>query len=58
MVKEAMYQDWSKDPFGAGFHNWEPGYDVEACMKAIRRPWEKEDIFIVGEAFSNLQWWV
>ena len=58
MVKEAMYQNWTKDPFGGGYHNWQSGYDIEACMKAMRRPWKEEDIFFVGEAYSCLPGWV
>jgi hypothetical protein len=27
-------------------------------MKAIRRPWKDEDVFIVGESFSNLTGWI
>ena len=53
-----MYQNWHMDPFGGGYHNWLPGFDVEAVMKCIRRPWAEENIFIVGEAFSNLTGWV
>ena len=53
-----MYQNWGQDPFGGGYHNWFSGYDVKECMKAVRRPWTGEDIFIVGEAFSNLTGWV
>lgn len=53
-----MYQNWGNDPFGGGYHNWFAGYNVERCMKAVRRPWKDEKIFIVGEAFSNLTGWV
>ena len=53
-----MYQNWGQDPFGGGYHNWYSGYDVDKCMKAVRRPWTGENIFIVGEAFSNLTGWV
>ena len=57
-VKEAMYQNWGNDPFGGGYHNWFSGYDVSAVMKCVRRPWVEDDIFIVGEAFSNLTGWI
>jgi|JI6StandDraft_1071083.scaffolds.fasta_scaffold04574_7 hypothetical protein len=57
-VKEAMYENWTKDPFGGGYHNWKSGYDIEEVMKAVRRPWKQHNIFIVGEAFSNLTGWV
>lgn len=43
-----MYQNWTIDPFGGGYHNWFSGWDVEAVMKAVRRPWKEQDIFIVG----------
>ena len=57
-VKEAMYQNWGNDPFGGGYHTWQAGYNVEKVMKAIRKPWKEQDIFFVGEAFSNLVGWV
>ena len=57
-VKEAMYQNWGNDPFGGGYHNWFSGYDVQKIMECIRKPWKKENIFIVGESYSNLTGWV
>ena len=53
-----MYQNWGQDPFGGGYHNWYSGYDVEAVMYTVRKPWSDQNIFIVGEAFSNLTGWV
>ena len=57
-VKEAMYQNWGMDPFGGGYHKWASGYDIEAVMYTMRKPWSNKNIFIVGEAFSNLNGWV
>ncbi|CAM6004626.1 unnamed protein product [Sphagnum balticum] len=57
-VKECLYQNWEIDPFGGGYHNWYSGYDVEAVMKAVRKPWKEENIHFVGEAYSNLTGWV
>lgn len=57
-VKEAMYQNWGNDPFGAGYHKFFSGYRVDLVMKCIRKPWKKERIFIVGESYSNLTGWV
>lgn len=53
-----MFQNWGADPFGGGYHNWMPGYDVEKVMRTMRRPWNRQKIFIVGEAFSNLTGWI
>ena len=58
IVREAMYQNWKEDPFGGGYHFWYSGYDLEAVMYTVRKPWLDRDIFIVGEAFSSLTGWV
>lgn len=53
-----MYQNWGRDPFGGGYHNWFSGYNIESVMKCIRKPWESESIHIIGESFSNLTGWI
>ena len=53
-----MYQNWGNDPFGGGYHNWFSGYRVDKVMKCIRKPWSDQNIFIVGESYSNLTGWV
>lgn len=53
----SLVKDWSKDPFGGGYHAWHTGIDVQKTMKLIRKPYEYEDIYIVGEAYSSDQGW-
>jgi hypothetical protein len=43
-----MYQNWGRDPFGGGYHNWFSGYNIESVMKCIRKPWKSESIHIIG----------
>jgi monoamine oxidase len=54
----AAYKDWSIDPFGGGWNFWAPRVEVKAMMERMRRPFEEEDIFIIGEAYSGAQGWV
>ena len=52
------YKDWTCDPFGAGYHAWKAGYSVKDVMSFMRRPMNKENVFICGEAYSAQQGWV
>ncbi len=52
------FKDWTKDPFGAGFHAWKTGISVNQIMPQIRRPNREENIYIIGEAYSDKQGWV
>jgi monoamine oxidase len=56
--KYAACADWSMEPFGGGWHFWEPGLDVEQIMKNIKQPLSQQPIYIVGEAYSGVQGWV
>nr|VFK35057.1 MAG: monoamine oxidase [Candidatus Kentron sp. LPFa] len=51
-------KDWTRDPYGGGYHAWRAGYDVPEVMKYMRKPYPDEDIFICGDAYSNQQGWV
>lgn len=57
-VRECIYQFWGRDPYGAGYHNFNSGYYIPAVMKTMRKPWAEESIHIVGEAYSNETGWV
>jgi len=57
-LKECIYQFWGNDPFGAGYHNFYSGYYIPTIMQSIRKPWVKESIYFVGEAYSNETGWV
>lgn len=52
------YKDWGHDPYGGGWNFWAPGVDVRRVMQGIRQPFDGEDLFVVGEAYSGSQGWV
>lgn len=54
----AWYRDWTDDPFGGGYHAWQPGISVGGVMQYMRRPDPKEAVHICGEAYSDQQGWV
>ncbi|MEM8960156.1 MAG: FAD-dependent oxidoreductase [Acidobacteriota bacterium] len=67
----AHFQDWSKNPFGAGWHVFSTspdqafapnsGSEVPTPPDLIvlsRQPIPDQNVFIVGEAWSNVQGWV
>jgi monoamine oxidase len=54
----AWYRDWTDDPFGGGYHAWQPGISVADVMRYMRRPDPSESVHICGEAYSDQQGWV
>ena len=52
------YKDWSKDPYGGGYHAWKANYDIARTMKYMRNPDAEENIYICGEAYSDQQGWI
>lgn len=52
------YMDWSKDPFGAAWHEWLPGVDVMKAIREMRQPVPGVPVYICGEAYSYFQGWV
>jgi monoamine oxidase len=54
----AWYRDWTDDPFGGGYHAWQPGISVKDVMEYMRRPDPNEAVHICGEAYSDQQGWV
>lgn len=54
----AYYQDWSQDPYGAGFHAWAAHYKAWEIMRSVRKPLPLWPVYICGEAYSNAQGWV
>ena len=61
---EAIFNDFSLNPFGAGYHAWAAHYDICDVMQKIRQPTglvpgaASANLFIIGEAYSNDQAWV
>ena len=41
-----------------GTHMWKPGYNSEILYKKISKPYDNDNIFIIGEAYSNNQQWM
>ena len=60
--KYAVYQDWAWDPYGGGWHNWNPFVKVWKVMPRIRRMSVSKDsnprVFLCGEAYSIEHGWV
>jgi hypothetical protein len=54
----AAYHTWNEDPYGGGWHEWKANYRLDEIMCKMRKPVDKEDIYIVGEAYSYGQGWV
>jgi monoamine oxidase len=53
------FADWELDPFGGGWNFWAPQVDVEAVMKAIKRPLgEGTRVYVVGDGYSGAQGWI
>ncbi|MCC8380654.1 FAD-dependent oxidoreductase [Xenorhabdus sp. PB30.3] len=53
----ARIQDWSKDPYGGGYHAWKVGVSVDEVMPFMRHPIKNESVHIIGEAYSGDQGW-
>ncbi|WP_281987677.1 FAD-dependent oxidoreductase [Aquimarina aggregata] len=54
----SAFKDWTKDPYGGGYHAWKNNYKVWEVMPYMRHPYKEERIFIAGEAYSDQQGWV
>ena len=54
----AVYHTWNEDPYGGGWHEWKANYRLDEVMCKMRKPVAKQDIYIVGEAYSYDQGWV
>jgi lysine 2-monooxygenase len=55
---DAHFQDWTVDPFGAGWHQWKTSTDENRLIPYMRQPLEDEQVFVVGECWSDAQGWV
>jgi monoamine oxidase len=58
MPYSAVYHTWNEDPYGGGWHEWKANYRLDEVMCRMRKPDPKQDIHIVGEAYSYGQGWV
>jgi len=53
-----MIRDWNTDPFGGGWHFWQPKVKVWEVMPQVRQLVPGTPIYICGEAYANQQGWV
>jgi monoamine oxidase len=53
-----VYQDWTQEPFGGGWHFWKIGIDARRVMQRMRQPIRGVPLYICGEAWSRQQGWV
>ncbi len=54
----AIYHDWGDEPFGGGWHNWNPHVRSWETIPRMRQPIPGIYLFIAGEAYSSQQGWV
>lgn len=54
----ARIKDWSRDPYGGGYHNWRTGVAIHEVMPYMRRPYTDESVHIIGDTYSGQQGWI
>lgn len=54
----AAVMDWTREPFGGGWHYWRVGHSSVDVVPRLRKPLEDANIYICGEAFSSHQGWI
>jgi monoamine oxidase len=54
----AVYQNWTVDPYGGGWHFWNPHNRSWEVMARMRQPVSGANVHVCGEAFSASQGWV
>ncbi|WP_434046808.1 MULTISPECIES: flavin monoamine oxidase family protein [Sorangium] len=54
----AVFQDWTRDPFGGGWHFWKVGADSKRIARRMQRPVAAAPLYVCGEAWSHQQGWV
>lgn len=58
LPKAALFQNWDDDPYGGGWHLWNPHNQSWLVIPRIRHPIPGANIYICGEAYSDHQGWV
>jgi hypothetical protein len=56
--KDAIFYDWRQDPYGGGWHFWNPHVESWKVMPRIQHPLDDVNLSICGEAYSTDQGWV
>lgn len=54
----AIFQDWTQEPFGGGWHFWKIGADARKVMQLMQQPIPDLPLHVCGEAWSRQQGWV
>jgi monoamine oxidase len=55
---EAVFQDWTGDPYGGGWHFWKIHARAGEIMPRVQHPVDGANLYICGEAWSTEQGWV
>lgn len=58
MPRIAIFKNWDEDPYGGGWHLWNPNNQSWIIAPRIRRPIAGSNLYICGEAYSDHQGWV
>jgi monoamine oxidase len=53
-----VYQDWTQEPFGGGWHFWKIGISARRVMQRMYQPIRGVPLYVCGEAWSRQQGWV
>lgn len=53
-----VYQDWTQEPFGGGWHFWKLGRDARKVVRRMSQPLKEKPLYTCGEAWSRQQGWV
>ena len=54
---DGLFINWTRAPFGGGWHNWQPGWKSWETTVAMRRPIADARLHVCGEAYSKAQGW-
>jgi monoamine oxidase len=56
--EDAVFQDWTLDPYGAGYHAWAAHRSPWQEFARMLQPIASYNVYICGEAYSVDQGWV
>lgn len=56
-AQSALYMEWSRPPYYAGWHSWKLGVKPWRICELLTQPFDDVNLFICGEAYSDEQGW-
>ncbi len=56
-AQTALYMEWSRPPYYAGWHSWKLGVKPWKICDLLMQPFDDVNLFICGEAYSDEQGW-